>query len=230
MEALLRDTILDGTLAAGDMLPTEEELTRRHGVSRTVVRQAMRSLETQGLIQRIAGKGTFVRDSKADPFSSWSINSTEDLASYGRNTKLTILERLEVPAPPDVAEALELAPGTLVSEIRSVRSSKAGPFAYQRNYALLDIGRKVAAQKQIKSMLLAIQQYGNVKPLHMLQAISAVGAAEDVARILELEVGAPVLQFEWQLISVEGTRITFSRTRYRSDRYRHVTKLLPGGG
>lgn len=230
LSTLLRDQILSGALPSGALLPTELVLTQAHGVSRTVVRQAMQVLETQGLVRRIAGKGTFVRDTREQPFEGWSINSTEDLHQYGKATKLEILARLEVPAPDDVAAALELAPGTLISEIRSVRSSSKGQFAYQRNFALLEVGRKVAAQKHIASMLLALQEHANIQPLHMLQAISAVAAEDDVARALELSPGAPVLQFEWQLVDVLGRKVTFSRTRYRSDRYKHVSRLLPGGG
>ncbi|GAA5233905.1 GntR family transcriptional regulator [Verticiella sediminum] len=230
LSALLRERIVSGELEAGALMPTELALTQTYGVSRTVVRQAMQLLETQGLITRIAGKGTFVRDTREQPFEGWSINSTEDLQQYGKATRLDILERLEVPAPDDVARALEIPLGTVVSEIRSLRSASAGPFAYQRNFALLDIGRKVAAQQSISSMLLALQEHANIKPLHMMQAISAVAAEDDVARALQIAPASPVLQFEWQLVATDGRKVTFSRTRYRSDRYKHVTRLLPGGG
>ena len=56
----LREDIRAGRLRAGDMLPSEPELSRRHGVSRATVRQALGSLAGTGLVQRIPGKGTFV--------------------------------------------------------------------------------------------------------------------------------------------------------------------------
>ncbi|MFT0546091.1 GntR family transcriptional regulator [Allopusillimonas ginsengisoli] len=227
---LLRAQIASGQMPAGKPLPTELALTEQYGVSRTVVRQAMKVLEMQGWVRRVAGKGTFVRDPREHPFEGWSINSTEDLLQYGRQTQLDVLERLEVPATQDVAQALEIPAGTVVSEIRSVRSADEGPFSYQRNFALLEVGRKVASQQKISSILLALQEHANITPLHMTQAISAVSATDDVAKFLQLPPGAPVLQFEWQLVATDGRKVTFSRTRYRSDRYRHVTRLLSGGG
>jgi GntR family transcriptional regulator, arabinose operon transcriptional repressor len=49
-----------GRLKPGQILPSEHELTEAFGVARTTVRQAMASLEHEGLIRRVQGKGTFV--------------------------------------------------------------------------------------------------------------------------------------------------------------------------
>lgn len=62
----LRDAILDrlqsGQWRAGDRLPTERELSERHGVSRTTVRKALLELKQQGLIEQTVGSGTFVAE------------------------------------------------------------------------------------------------------------------------------------------------------------------------
>jgi GntR family transcriptional repressor for pyruvate dehydrogenase complex len=48
--AQIRAAILDGRFAPGEALPPERELTRRFGVSRTSVREALRALEAQGFV------------------------------------------------------------------------------------------------------------------------------------------------------------------------------------
>ncbi len=58
----LLQAILNGTYAPGSQLPTEAELGELLGVSRTVVREALRGLEDEGLIDRRHGVGTFVRE------------------------------------------------------------------------------------------------------------------------------------------------------------------------
>lgn len=54
--------IADGRLKSGDRLPPERELAERFRVSRTSVREALRSLQSRGLIDIRAGEGAFVRD------------------------------------------------------------------------------------------------------------------------------------------------------------------------
>ena len=56
----LGDRIRDGSLAAGDKLPTEAEIMGEFGVSRTVVREAISKLQASGLVQTRHGIGTFV--------------------------------------------------------------------------------------------------------------------------------------------------------------------------
>ena len=58
----LRQAITRGTYRPGSQLPTEAELCEMLGVSRTVVREALRVLEDDGLVARRHGVGTFVRD------------------------------------------------------------------------------------------------------------------------------------------------------------------------
>ena len=61
----LRSDILSGKYVPGKLLPSENALTRRFGVSRSTVQQAFRELEKIGLITRSRGRGTFVTAASA---------------------------------------------------------------------------------------------------------------------------------------------------------------------
>jgi len=65
---LLERRILDGSFAAGGRLPTEVDLGEQLGVSRTVVRDALRVLEARGLVEIKRGAGTRVRATTADAY------------------------------------------------------------------------------------------------------------------------------------------------------------------
>jgi DNA-binding FadR family transcriptional regulator len=58
----IRDYIIDNRLRGGDPLPSESSLAARLGVSRNAVREGLRSLEAQGIIDVRAGSGSFVRE------------------------------------------------------------------------------------------------------------------------------------------------------------------------
>ena len=57
----------NGALAPGDKLPTEAEIVRQQGVSRTVVREAISKLQAAGMVETKHGIGTFVRDNANQP-------------------------------------------------------------------------------------------------------------------------------------------------------------------
>jgi GntR family transcriptional regulator, transcriptional repressor for pyruvate dehydrogenase complex len=65
LAALIEQQIDGGALAPGDRLPTEQRLAEVHGVSRTVVREAVHQLKSQGLVRSRQGSGVFVTEPPA---------------------------------------------------------------------------------------------------------------------------------------------------------------------
>ncbi|MGR4971738.1 FadR/GntR family transcriptional regulator [Pseudomonas sp. LARHCG127] len=87
LEALLSEHIVEGRLRGGEQLPTESALMLTHGVSRTVVREAMSRLQAAGIVETRHGIGTFVRG------STLSLGAFIDPATLGIITdSLAIME------------------------------------------------------------------------------------------------------------------------------------------
>ena len=59
----VEESILNGQLKSGDQLPPERDLAKRFGVSRTAVREAVKTLREKGLVEAYSGRGTFVTNS-----------------------------------------------------------------------------------------------------------------------------------------------------------------------
>src|SRR5579871_2877358 len=70
----LADRIISGSLAEGDVLPTEDALCREFGFSRTVMREGLKLLEERGLIRVEQGRGTTVQ-----PRVAWNLLDPEVL-------------------------------------------------------------------------------------------------------------------------------------------------------
>lgn len=66
LKGIIRSAIQEGVLKPGDKVPTEHELCRHFGLSRTPVRQALHELAQEGLLVRSPGRGTFVADIGSD--------------------------------------------------------------------------------------------------------------------------------------------------------------------
>lgn len=65
-------------LVAGDKLPTEEEICASFGVSRPVVRQAYSELISDGIITRVKGKGSFIRETEIQSHFFQDLSTFED--------------------------------------------------------------------------------------------------------------------------------------------------------
>jgi len=68
LAARIEESIVNGDVQGGEMLPTEPEMTEQFGVSRAVVRDATRMLAAKGLIEIQHGKGSFVTHTQREAF------------------------------------------------------------------------------------------------------------------------------------------------------------------
>lgn len=93
----LRQSILNGEYVPGEKLPSEAQLTEAHGVSRTVVREAVAALRYDGLVEARQGAGVFVLDPSSRP--SFSPRHTD------RARLSSDLEILEIRTPVEVEAA-----------------------------------------------------------------------------------------------------------------------------
>jgi len=112
LETILRRRILSGEFPLDTPLPSEEALGQEYDVSRITVRQALASLEREGLILRRRGKGTFIVEKAVSLESPKLTGFMEDLISMGIKTTAKVLDASMIEAPRVVADQLdaEVAP------------------------------------------------------------------------------------------------------------------------
>lgn len=88
---LLLNMIVDGKYKDNDMLPPERVLCEELGVSRTVVREAVKSLETRGILTVLHGKGI-----KVNPSTSHDVSNAFMLFLRRQNKEVSLKDLLEV--------------------------------------------------------------------------------------------------------------------------------------
>lgn len=91
MEAVLtalREAIEAGEYAVGDKLPSEAALVRDYGVSRPVVREALRGLQALGMTESQSGRGTFVISIRAVDNPVFGTYSARDLLEVRRHVEV----------------------------------------------------------------------------------------------------------------------------------------------
>lgn len=174
----LADRLIDqmraGNLKPGDPLPTERELTGSYGVGRSSVREALRMLESQGLIRSI-GTGAFVVAEYGNP-----LNHSLDLLLSLQATNLRELF--------EVRKILEVECATLAAMRRSARDLAAMAGAIDEMEAgLADQRRYIEADLQFHLTVAAASR--NRVALHMMQAIR--GLLQDALASIYYIPGSP---------------------------------------
>ncbi len=126
------DFISENKLSGGDRLPTEPELQELLGVGRSTLREAMANLESRGVLERIQGKGTFIRqipillENGLDELRSVS----EHIRAVGAVPSTSRLEVTFLPADEELAERLQIEAGDEVAKIERVRRADNALAAY----------------------------------------------------------------------------------------------------
>ena len=128
----LREMIFSDQYEEGDRLPTEPSLARSLGVSRSTLREALKKLEHDGILDRRHGLGTFILTKKPSLNLNITIprSITDLVESLGFMPGTSFMKVNTETVFPDDVERLELAPGSKVFRIERIRTANGQPVAY----------------------------------------------------------------------------------------------------
>lgn len=227
LEQDLRARIRANEFPAGP-IPTEQRLCETYGVSRITVRRALDALLASGLIARRQGVGTFVNAPGETVKSLKLIGSLDDLASYSAPLTHRILAKEAIPAPPAVAEALDLPVGTPVTRLEAAVSLGGEPFAHAELYCPPDVGDLIdETDVNPQTSLIAVIEGKLGQPIERAdQTIEAALADRRVAGHLALKVRAPVLKVERTYYTDLDRAVITAVVRYHPERYRYSVQLF----
>lgn len=133
---ILTDLICNGTYKEGTRLPSERELCRNYGLSRTTVRQAMQELIRGGYVASFQGKGTFVSKPpiQQDLLRIYSFN--DDMRRMGKNPETEVLDFIGVTADEKLAKLFKTTIGEPLYRILRLRRADGEPILLETNYLL----------------------------------------------------------------------------------------------
>jgi GntR family transcriptional regulator len=216
--ALLRRRIQSGEWQPGHRLPTLEEIAAEFGVARVTVRQAMNILESEGLIWRKQGKGTFVdANVVCGPWLSlqteWS--SLVKMTVFGDTAIELHKVREGKRAPPLHASDGKAAPA--YRYMRRVHSKNDVPYAVIDIYLDRRIYLKAPREFSRRPVISVLESVPRVRIGIARQQLTIGTADIEVAGLLRVPVNAPVAQVRRVIRDPAGTVIYFGDLVYRGD-------------
>ena len=207
--------LIDGA-DPGSPAPSERELVQQFGVARMTVRQALDALVSEGLLERVPGRGTFVAEARADLPGRLS-SYTEEMSRRGMvPSSRTLLARMEA-AGPGVARALEIEEGDNVVHWQRLRLADGAPMTLEDAYLAEAIVPQFLDQPLPVSLYDALRRR-DLLPTWGEDSIESALARPDEAALLEVEEGDPVLRIARRAFA-GNVAVEVSRSTYRADRF-----------
>jgi GntR family transcriptional regulator len=221
----IRERIATGELKPGERLLPEEELATLMGASRMTIRRGILDLIDEGLLYRRRGVGTFVAQRHIDRNHNRLSSYFESAAEEGFKPRIEVLVREITGAKHLVARALNLRDDEPVVRVRTLRLADDEPLAIHDEhvpYRLFpDILDADIATRQLWELL---SDHGY--PIkRAVQRVEARVAEEEIAQLLGIEEGAPILYKLRTVYSEDGTPVEFAICHNRGDRYSLTTTL-----
>jgi GntR family transcriptional regulator len=221
-EQELRQAIARGTFGPGSQLPTEADLCQMLGVSRTVVREALRVLEEDGLVARRHGVGTFVRDHPILKNLNFNFGITEMIESAGLTSGTSHLAIQSETADQEKAEQLRVPLGTPLVTVERVRTADGRPVVY----SLDTVPESLLQRTEFDPQLLLTQSLYNILQASLGRVIEygiarllPVTAPDHVAEKLGLAPNALTLYIVQTDYSPDDEPLVYSREYHLTDAF-----------
>ncbi|MFT4221299.1 MAG: GntR family transcriptional regulator [Microbacterium sp.] len=219
-EAISR-MIADDGLQPGDRLPTETRLAEHFGVARSTVREALKQLEEEGMVDAIQGKGRFVSAAAAAiverPITRYE-GVTEMLTKLGYAVTTSVFSVTEVAADAQQSRSLAVAPGAPLIRLARLRYGDEEPLVFSIDYVLRDALPGPLTHRDWSAPLTdALDACGH--PLtSSIARISAVDLPIEVARRHRLMGLGPWLLVTETCLTRTGRRILLAEDYHRGGR------------
>ncbi|MDH3498910.1 MAG: GntR family transcriptional regulator [Acidimicrobiia bacterium] len=220
----LRERISDGEFR--DRFPTDLELVDAYGVSRHTVREAVRRIQAEGILDRRRGRGTFVRQEFEQPLGSiYSLfRSVEATGVEQTSVVLTQDRRIE----PDVAANLGLSDAEEFFYLERLRLAGEDVLAIDRVWVPFRIAEPLLEADFTKTALYnELRDRCGVSPEAGTERIRPVLPTAEERADLGLSAVDAAFLIERQTQTESGP-LEYRETLVRGDRYRFAVEWMPG--
>lgn len=211
-QALL-EAITNGRIPEGTKLPTEEELCEQLGISRPVARQAYSALIAEGYVERMRGKGTFVRLSEnRGLFIDAQLSFAKEMGILGKSHHTEMIDREWVTGDLTLAAKLNLGLDERCFHITRMRYVDGKPFVLVENYVPESLFPGIDQYDLAKNSLYDVfEKEYRVKVMRAKRVIQAKVAGPEFAGFFNVECGVPVLYVANVAVDQNGRLVDFSK-------------------
>lgn len=227
LKDLIIGRISSGELKPSDRVPSENELVEAMNVSRMTANRALRELNDEGYVERVAGRGTFVSDFRSQSHLLEVHNIADEIAQRGHIHASHVVRQSLQRARGEIAKVLHVNQGTDVFHLLLVHTENGIPVQLEDRHVVASFAPDCLQQ-----------DFGSVTPSAYLTAVAPLQEAEQVVRAgmpnaavrqhLDMQDNEPclvVLRRTWS----RGHPVSFARLHHPGSRYELTGHYTPPG-
>ena len=216
----LREKITAGELKPGDALPTESSLQEAFNVSRVTVRQALKLLTEEQIVESIQGSGTYVKEERVNYDIYQLTGFYEKLADRNVDThsEVSIFEVLKADAK--LAEKLNLSHDDKVWHVKRVRFIKQKPVNLEETWMPLAMFPDLTWEVMENSKYHYVEQIKKLVIDRSEQELVPIMPSEEAIAALSLDPAKPILEKVSRGFLKDGRVFEYSRNVFNTDDYK----------
>lgn len=215
----IRRQIDEGAFKPEEKLPSENELAKKFEVSRVTIRRALQSLESESIIYRCQGLGSFVSDGRATHNLVKLTDFNEDMSRAGLVPSSEVKQFTTIVAPEWLAEMLQIEPGCKILRIDRLRLGDGAPIAYDITWLPVFYGQLINEEQLAEATIYSIleKQY-DIPVIKGCYRMSAVPADQQLSDELQVDPHTPLFLIDRVSYTIGHKPLYYQKRFYRNDK------------
>jgi len=223
LKNIILEKIERGEFGAGELIPSERDLSDTLGISRMTVRQALNQLVNEGVLYREKGKGTYVSKVK---FEQRNIMSFSDLVkSKGAAPSTRVLNFAKQQAAHDICDVLELKSGEQIYNIKRLRLADDVPVGIEEVFIPEKYCPALEKYDLTNSLYKLVREEYSYAISFVDNSIEASKPLKEEKGLLKIPSGVPVLRISGIYFVEAGVKLFYEKSVYRSDEYKYNVRV-----
>jgi GntR family transcriptional regulator len=207
-----------------NLLPKEVTLSKKLGVSRNTVRQAVNTLVNEGLIERKKGVGSKVVHKKITTrLDNW-ISFTKEMRNQGIDVVNYMVQNTLVNAPNEINDALAISQSKKIWKLEKIRGSKDAKYLYSVSYFHPRVG--ITGKENFNTPLYdLLEKEHDVIVSTSKEKISAITASKKISLLLDVEKETPILKRERIVCDLGDRPVEYNIVYYRTNYFTYDIEI-----
>ena len=220
--------IREGMIGPGSRIPSENEIISSYDVSNTTARKVLQEIEKAGLVEKIRGKGTFVKEFVVERAATKVLGFTRNMTEQGLNpgTRVIDSELLQEDVPVKVSGRTYRIQGP-VFKLRRLRLANRVPMMHETRYISAVFCPGIADQDLEGSLYHIYREVFHQTITEIKQDLSAIILDEESKRFFELDSEIPGMRVVGVTFCGKELVLEGEESIYRGDRYRFGVNATP---